>query len=190
MTHRVLALLALASASAFAVAPTATGWFRYGPVDPGACDDTYACAIASNMGGAAFGELPPEGIALGDSEAEQPLAHLMPSVEGTFYFCAVAETAGGTAFGEVQTFTVEGAAASELSGEKQRWGAWGFRVRCGARNRQAPRRGGGRSRDEVSGAPLDRRNHVITFSGQSGTRRLSGLRFLARHGSLQMSHGP
>jgi MYXO-CTERM domain-containing protein len=59
---------------------------------------------------ATFGEKQPvEGFALSDSESEQPLTHLMPSVEGTFYYCAMAETAGGTAFGEVQTFTVEGA---------------------------------------------------------------------------------
>ena len=59
-------------------------WFQFGRERPIFCT-------------AAFGEkVPAEGLALGDSESEVPLSHVIPAAEGTFYFCAVAQTAGGT----------------------------------------------------------------------------------------------
>jgi MYXO-CTERM domain-containing protein len=77
-----------------------TGWFRYGDVDPGTCDDS-------------FGKRAPTtgGVALGDGTDPAPFTQLLTGLEPnhTYYYCAAASNmVGGAMFGEVLSFTTKG----------------------------------------------------------------------------------
>jgi MYXO-CTERM domain-containing protein len=77
-----------------------TGWFRYGDVDPGTCDDS-------------FGQRAPTtgGVALGAGTDPAPFTQLLTGLKPstTYYYCAAASNlVGGAMFGEVLSFTTEG----------------------------------------------------------------------------------
>jgi MYXO-CTERM domain-containing protein len=74
----------------------ATGWFRYDPVNPGACNDTFGTRAPAS-GGSTLGA---GGAAVAYGQA---LAGLTSAT--TYYFCAIAQNAVGTSFGAVLTFT-------------------------------------------------------------------------------------
>ncbi|HZF48961.1 MAG TPA: MYXO-CTERM sorting domain-containing protein, partial [Polyangiaceae bacterium] len=76
----------------------ATGWFRYGDVDPGACDDAFGTR-APEMGGFTLG------AGSGPVSFEQPLTGLEPN--RTYYYCAAVSNMAGATFGEVLSFTTE-----------------------------------------------------------------------------------
>ncbi|MFO0577495.1 MAG: hypothetical protein U1A78_26120 [Polyangia bacterium] len=82
----------------------ATGWFRYGERDPGACDDTFGSRVPAQ------GELLLATAAAPAAESQPgprpyavPLAGLRPGT--TYYFCASASNRGGARFGQVRSFT-------------------------------------------------------------------------------------
>ncbi len=75
----------------------ATGWFRYGPTDPGTCSD-------------AFGTLAPTaGIALGAETTVTPFETTLDGLDAnqTYYYCAAASNLGGAVFGALFTFTTD-----------------------------------------------------------------------------------
>jgi hypothetical protein len=77
-----------------------TGWFRFAPADPAACDDVFG-ARAPETGGASLG------AGSGPVDFSEPLTGLLPG--RTYYACAIAESAEGTRFGEVRAFTTAAA---------------------------------------------------------------------------------
>ncbi|MBL8923833.1 MAG: hypothetical protein JNJ54_33565 [Myxococcaceae bacterium] len=74
----------------------ATGFFRYGATNPGACTDTFGTR-APATGGSALGS---GSTAMSFTEA---LGGLMPGT--TYFYCAGATSAAGTGFGAVSSFT-------------------------------------------------------------------------------------
>jgi MYXO-CTERM domain-containing protein len=81
---------------------SATGWFRYDTVDPGACNDVFgtrAPAIGGSVLGAGTAAVP----------YAQAITDLSPGT--TYYFCAIASNAAGTGFGSVLSFTTPAAPA-------------------------------------------------------------------------------
>ena len=129
MTHRLVALLALASSVALAVVPTATtsaatsvtatsvqlngagnpggeattGWFRLSTTNPGTCDDVFGSRVPSTGG-----------TSLGSGVANAPYSvstsGLLPG--NTYFFCALTSNPSGTAFGGILTFTTPALAPS------------------------------------------------------------------------------
>ncbi len=79
---------------------SATGWFRYATVDPGACNDTFGTRAPATAGTAL-------GAGTADVTFNQDLTGLTPGT--TYYFCAVASNAQGTGFGAVLTFSTSAA---------------------------------------------------------------------------------
>ena len=122
MSHRLFALIALASSAAFAIAPTATtsaatgvaatsallngsgnpgsesttGWFRLSTTTPGTCDDVFGTRVPSTGG-----------TSLGAGAVNAPYSvsatGLLPG--NTYFVCAITNNASGTAFGALLTFT-------------------------------------------------------------------------------------
>ena len=76
----------------------ATGWFRYGDVRPGTCDDTFGTR-APDMNGFDLG------AGAMSKSFEQPLTDLKPKF--TYFYCAAASNDAGAAFGDVLSFTTE-----------------------------------------------------------------------------------
>ncbi|MDP2275313.1 MAG: hypothetical protein Q8K32_31495 [Archangium sp.] len=77
---------------------TATGWFRYSPFDPGACNDSFGTRTPFS-GGTALG------AGMSTQSFSQPISGLAPGV--TYFFCAISSNLVGTAFGQLLSFTVE-----------------------------------------------------------------------------------
>ncbi len=75
----------------------ATVWFRYGEVDPGTCDDSFASRVA------AIPAETPLAAAAGPRLFSAPLSGLKPGV--TYYYCAAASNQSGAKFGVVRSFT-------------------------------------------------------------------------------------
>ncbi|EYF04549.1 beta strand repeat-containing protein [Chondromyces apiculatus] len=75
---------------------TATGWFRYAPVNPGSCDDTFGTRAPSS-GGTLLGS--------GSSAVSYAQSVAALSAGTTYYYCAIAQNAAGTSFGAVMSFT-------------------------------------------------------------------------------------
>ena len=77
-----------------------TGWFRYAPTDPGACDDKFGSRAPVSGG-----------VSLGSDAYEQSysqvIAGLSPAT--TYYYCAVVSNSEGVAFGTLKTFTTASA---------------------------------------------------------------------------------
>ncbi|MGE3632241.1 MAG: beta strand repeat-containing protein, partial [Sandaracinaceae bacterium] len=77
-----------------------TGWFRYAPSDPGACNDTFGTRSPATGG-----------TSLGSGSTATPfsqtLGGLLPGT--TYYFCAIAQNGVGTSFGSLLTFTTSAA---------------------------------------------------------------------------------
>ena len=75
-----------------------TGWFRYSPTDPGACNDTFGWRAPDS-----------DGVSLGSGVASvpftQPITGLLPAT--TYYYCAIANNTYGTGFGSVRSFTTK-----------------------------------------------------------------------------------
>jgi MYXO-CTERM domain-containing protein len=73
----------------------ATGWFRYGTLDPGTCSDTFGTRAPATGG-----------TLLGAGNANvlfiEPITGLEPG--HTYYYCAVSSSAAGTSVGEVRSF--------------------------------------------------------------------------------------
>jgi hypothetical protein len=73
----------------------ATGWFRYGTLNPGSCSD-------------AFGDRAPAtgGTTLGSGSASVAFSQTLGSLAAgtTYYYCAVASNGVGTSFGDVLSF--------------------------------------------------------------------------------------
>jgi hypothetical protein len=74
----------------------ASGSFRYGEQDPGACDSSFGDRVPA-VGGAALGN----GTA--DVAFDERVTGLLPNA--TYYYCAAADNLGGVAFGEVVPFS-------------------------------------------------------------------------------------
>ncbi|MFO0572609.1 MAG: hypothetical protein U1A78_01280 [Polyangia bacterium] len=92
-------------------------WFRYGEVDPGACDDGFglhAAALAVTLA-----DEQPAATPLGESTLaaaarraapySAPLGGLKPGT--TYYYCVAASNRGGASFGKVRSFTTASADA-------------------------------------------------------------------------------
>jgi MYXO-CTERM domain-containing protein len=75
-----------------------TGWFRYGDVDPGDCDDSFGTRVPET-GGTKLG------AGLDPAPYSEALSGLDPNA--TYYYCAAASNMAGAAFGEVLSFTTE-----------------------------------------------------------------------------------
>ena len=73
-----------------------TGWFRYGTVSPGTCNDTFGTR-APAAGGSSLGS--------GTSNVaySQGISGLSPG--STYYYCGIAQNSVGMAFGSVLSFT-------------------------------------------------------------------------------------
>ncbi len=79
-----------------------TGWFRYGTINPGSCNDTFGTRIPIS-GGTTLGS----GTGyVSYSEGVASLSDVTP-----YYYCAIAENSEGKSFGGIATFTT-GATAS------------------------------------------------------------------------------
>ncbi|MDP1827067.1 MAG: hypothetical protein Q8L48_27585 [Archangium sp.] len=87
---------------------TATGWFRYSPVDPGACNDSFGTRTPAS-GGTALG------AGQTSQSYSQNIAGLAPGV--TYFFCAISSNLVGTAFGQVLSFTVEAPLPTVTTGD-------------------------------------------------------------------------
>ena len=74
------------------------GWFRYGSVQPGACDDSFGTRVPGTGAAALGGGTSP-------IDWSEELTGLEPNL--TYYFCAAASNAGGAEFGEVHSFTTD-----------------------------------------------------------------------------------
>ena len=72
-----------------------TGWFRYGTMSPGTCNDSFG-SRAPGSGGTALG------AGTSNASFSQSVTGLSPGV--TYYYCALAENSLGTSWGSVQTF--------------------------------------------------------------------------------------
>jgi MYXO-CTERM domain-containing protein len=94
----VLGGLATLNGGATPNGANATGWFRYGPVDPGACNDTFGTRAPGSSGTAL-------GSGLTVQSYSQNISGLAPGV--TYFFCAIASNLVGTSFGPVLSFSVE-----------------------------------------------------------------------------------
>ncbi len=78
----------------------ASGWFRYGTSDPGACNSTFGTATTTTALGSGS-----TAVALTAS-----LTGLSPAT--TYYFCAIAQSTQGTTLGAVLSFTTPAAPPS------------------------------------------------------------------------------
>jgi hypothetical protein len=90
VTTRTARLTGAATANGAAT----TAWFRYAPVQPDACDDTFGVRV------------PDAGHDVGDGHDavsfEDVLAGLRPGVN--YWYCAIAQNEAGLSFGALQTF--------------------------------------------------------------------------------------
>jgi MYXO-CTERM domain-containing protein len=75
----------------------ATGWFRYSPFDPGACNDTFGTRSPAT-GGSALGS------SMTMQSFTQNITGLAPGV--TYFFCAISSNLVGTSLGQLLSFTV------------------------------------------------------------------------------------
>ena len=74
---------------------SATGWFRYSTVDPGACSDSFGTRVPSSEGtNLGFGTDPVIFL--------RSLSGLLPDT--IYYFCAIASNSAGSGFGSVLSF--------------------------------------------------------------------------------------
>ena len=73
-----------------------TGWFRYGTISPGTCNDTFGTRAPAS-GGSSLGS--------GTSNVaySQGISGLSPG--STYYYCGIAQNSVGMAFGSVLSFT-------------------------------------------------------------------------------------
>jgi hypothetical protein len=78
----------------------ATGWFRVGDADPGACDDAFGARVPASGG-----------LPLGAGHGPTPFALALDGLEPnrTYFACAAAANLGGAAFGAPVPFTTEAA---------------------------------------------------------------------------------
>lgn len=75
---------------------SATGWFRYAAVSPGACNDTFGTRAPSS-GGAALG------AGTSAQALSQSITGLSPGT--TYYYCALSSNSVGATYGAVVSFT-------------------------------------------------------------------------------------
>jgi MYXO-CTERM domain-containing protein len=73
-----------------------TGWFRYGTVNPGTCNDTFGIRAPSSGGSMLGSGSTPVGYTQG-------ITGLSPGT--TYFYCAIASNSVGVRFGTVQSFT-------------------------------------------------------------------------------------